>query len=57
MMVCSRNMGSLTKFEIILAYKNNETYSVKISKNFVRLAIFPEQTNIIVINALRYNGS
>ena len=54
MAVCSRNMASLRKFQIIFAHYNNKTRSAKIAKNFVRLGIFLEQTAIIVIFTLSY---
>ena len=54
-MVCSRNMASLTKFQIIFAHQKTESERVKIVQNFVRLAIFLEQSTIIII-FISYNA-
>ena len=52
MVVCSRNMASLTKFGLIFAQPKVEIYDAKIIWNFVRSAIYLEQTTIIVILTL-----
>ena len=42
--VCSRNMASMKKFQIIFASSNKASDTKKIVQNFFRLAIFLEQT-------------
>ena len=48
MMVYSWNMASLTEFQIILEHQKTEIKSKKIIQNFVRQAIFLEQTIIFI---------
>ena len=58
LMVFSRNMASLTKFQIIFALLVSMFYCAKIIWNFVSQAIFQEQTIIVtfaLFNSDMYN--